>query len=226
MIDVRGKATGDLITLDDLGSARSQLESGAWAIFRTGWDQYWATDAYLAHPSLDRALAEQLATWHVPLVGIDALNPDSTQRGEAFVHETLLGAGTLIVENLTALDSSPPAHPTPSPCSPSNSPASTAHRSGPSPGTPHPNRPRPAYGYMPMEVRFVGAICIRPRLHVYGGVFMDRLFRRSMLHTSASGSKQSPSTRNQSPQQAVQSATAMFRRGKVYLAWEGKTCHE
>ncbi|HZS94917.1 MAG TPA: cyclase family protein [Chloroflexota bacterium] len=111
VIDVRGKGPDDLITLDDLGPARSQVEAGAWAIFRTGWDQYWGAGAYLTHPSLDRALTEQLVAWHVPLIGIDALNPDSTQRGEAFVHDILLGAGTLIVENLTGLEQLQPGTP-------------------------------------------------------------------------------------------------------------------
>lgn len=105
VIDVTGRAADGQIGLDDLGGgARAALREGLWAVFRTGWDRHWGTPAYLTHPALDPGLARQLVAWHVPLVAVDLLNPDSTRRGEAIVHEILLGAGVLIVENLAGLD--------------------------------------------------------------------------------------------------------------------------
>lgn len=104
VIDVGGKPPDGLITIDDVVSVQEQLHAGAWAIFCTGWDRRWGTPQYLAHPSLAPDLARQLAGWGVPLIGVDMLNPDSTQRGEAIIHDILLGAGTLIVENLAGLD--------------------------------------------------------------------------------------------------------------------------
>lgn len=104
VIDVPGKGAGDLIGLPDVEPARSQLEHGAWAVFRTGWDRHWATPSYLDHPVLAPDLARALVEWGVGLVAVDMLNPDNTPRGDSIIHEILLGAGTLIVENVTGLD--------------------------------------------------------------------------------------------------------------------------
>jgi kynurenine formamidase len=60
--------------------------------------------AYFAHPSLDPELARTLVAWGVDLVAMDLPNPDDTASGASIVHEILLGAGALIVENLTGLD--------------------------------------------------------------------------------------------------------------------------
>lgn len=103
VIDVTGKQAGERIGLDDIGLARVFLREGAWAIFRSGWDRHWRTPDYLKHPALDPALARALVEWGVGLVGLDMLNPDDTVKGESIIHETLLGAGMLIVENLTGL---------------------------------------------------------------------------------------------------------------------------
>ena len=104
VIDVRGKRAGARIGLDDIGLARVFLREGAWAIFRTGWSRYWRTPEYMAHPSLDPALASALVEWGVGLVGMDMLNPDDTTKDEATIHDILLSAGVLIVENLAGLE--------------------------------------------------------------------------------------------------------------------------
>jgi kynurenine formamidase len=104
VIDVTGKGPDDLIGLDDLGDAEERLRDGLWAVFRTGWSRHWGASAYLEHPSLAPDLARSLAAWRVPLIAVDALNPDSTQRGGAIVHDILLSANVLIAENLAGLD--------------------------------------------------------------------------------------------------------------------------
>lgn len=78
--------------------------SGA-VLFRTGWDEKWGTEQYLRHPYLSREAAEAMVGAGVSLVGIDALNVDSTVSGTTAVHEVLLGSDVLIVENLTGLAS-------------------------------------------------------------------------------------------------------------------------
>jgi kynurenine formamidase len=105
VVDVSGKEASERIGLDDVSPpAREQLRRGRWAIIRSGWSRYWRTPAYLAHPSLDPPLARALVEWGVGLVGVDLLNPDDTATGASIIHEILLGAGTVIVENLTGLD--------------------------------------------------------------------------------------------------------------------------
>ena len=77
-------------------------------LFRTGWDEHWGTGSYLDHPYLSPEAAERCAEldWHV---GIDALNVDPTPSSSGDepagvpAHGALLGAGRVIVENLTNL---------------------------------------------------------------------------------------------------------------------------
>jgi arylformamidase len=104
VIDVSGRQDGDRIVPGDILAAEKWLRRGAWPILRTGWSRHWGTPAYFAHPSLDPALARLLVTWKVGLVAMDLLNPDDTASGASIVHEILLGAGALIVENLAGLD--------------------------------------------------------------------------------------------------------------------------
>ncbi len=101
-----------LIDLDDDGPItaaqleaplRSAPEGGA-ILLHTGWDRFWKTERYLRHPYLTAEAAEQIAAARLRLVGIDALNPDSTVQGTSHAHEILLGGDVLIVENLTRLE--------------------------------------------------------------------------------------------------------------------------
>lgn len=72
-------------------------------LIRTGWDHYWKTDRYLRHPYLTREATQLLVDSGVSIVGIDALNVDSTAQETDHAHATLLGNDVLIVENLTRL---------------------------------------------------------------------------------------------------------------------------
>lgn len=89
-------------------------DAGDMVVCRTGWDEYWGTGRYLDHPSLSPAAADRCveAGWSV---GVDTLNPDPTpnparsdtpseDESEGLpVHQTLLGNGLFILENLTNL---------------------------------------------------------------------------------------------------------------------------
>ena len=72
-------------------------------LIHTGWDRYWKTERYLHHPYLSQEVAQLLVDAGVNLVGIDALNVDSTVQGTDHAHATLLGNDILIAENLTRL---------------------------------------------------------------------------------------------------------------------------
>ena len=80
------------------------LPEGGALIIRTGWDRFWRTGRYLRHPFLSAEAAERLVAARVGLVGIDALNVDSTARATSHAHRILLGGDVLLVENLTRLD--------------------------------------------------------------------------------------------------------------------------
>lgn len=77
-------------------------EGGA-ILIQTEWDQYWKTEKYLRHPYLSSKAAEFLVKKKASLVGIDALNVDSTVQSTNHVHRILLKKDMLIVENLAGL---------------------------------------------------------------------------------------------------------------------------
>ncbi len=79
------------------------LPIGGALLIHIAWDQYWKTERYLRHPYLVRDAAQLLVEKGVSIVGIDALNVDSTAQETDHVHAVLLGNDVLIVENLTRL---------------------------------------------------------------------------------------------------------------------------
>jgi arylformamidase len=80
-----------------------KIPKGGAVIIQTKWDQYWKTDRYLRHPNLSAEAAARLAQAGASLVGIDALNVDSTVQSTNHVHQILLEKDILIVENLAHL---------------------------------------------------------------------------------------------------------------------------
>jgi len=81
-----------------------RVRAGGIVVFATGWERYWGQPRYARHPYLSDVVAAILVDCRVGIVGIDALNVDSTVQGTTSVHEQLLGADVLIVENLRGLD--------------------------------------------------------------------------------------------------------------------------
>lgn len=85
----------------------------------TGWDRWFSADGFLRgeaqrHPWIALGLAEELWRRGGRVLGVDTLSPDrSASEGEGGqplqlpVHEFWLGAGGVIVENLTRLDQVP-----------------------------------------------------------------------------------------------------------------------
>jgi arylformamidase len=91
------------IGTDLLSGALSVLPKGGGIVIRTDWSRFWGTERYMRHPYLTPEATEALVTAGVSVVGIDALNVDSTAQYTTHVHEILLGNGVLIVENLAGL---------------------------------------------------------------------------------------------------------------------------
>jgi arylformamidase len=72
-------------------------------LIHTGWDRHWKTDRYLRHPYLTPEATQFLVDAGASIIGIDALNVDSTVQETDHAHAALLGNDILIVENLTLL---------------------------------------------------------------------------------------------------------------------------
>lgn len=78
----------------------------SFVLFRTDWDRHWDTGRYFNEsPRLSMETAQRLAATNIKGVGLDFPSPDSM--GATCVHEILLKAGIVIIENLRGLDSLP-----------------------------------------------------------------------------------------------------------------------
>ncbi|WP_067829068.1 cyclase family protein [Actinomadura kijaniata] len=101
------------------GTEERAIDVGAFAAFdvrgravlvHTGDAERFGTPAYADKPHhLTRAAAAWLVDNGAALVGIDAVNVDTTDDPERPVHTLLLGAGIPIVENMTGLEQLPPS---------------------------------------------------------------------------------------------------------------------
>ena len=108
LADVRGKAPHTAITWADLAPVVPRLGAGRMLLLHTGWDEHWGTDAYFDHPFLDGDAAERVVAAGVRTIGLDGLSLDETvlggePAGGFAAHFAVLGAGGVIVENLTNL---------------------------------------------------------------------------------------------------------------------------
>lgn len=106
--DVRGVGAETPITWDDLAPVHEVLRPGTILFLHTGWSQHFGDlTRYRTHPWLSAAAAAAVVAAGVRTVGIDALNIDATPHDLATIrfdaHVEILGAGGVIVENLTNL---------------------------------------------------------------------------------------------------------------------------
>lgn len=104
VMDVTGLAPNTRIQPDMVPVPRV---SESLLLIHTGWSAHWGNNHYFAHPFLDEAAAEAIASARYTVVAIDALSVDQTDGGvgDFSSHMVLLGADILIAENLTNLDS-------------------------------------------------------------------------------------------------------------------------
>lgn len=109
VLDVRGKKENEPITLADILPYEKQFERGCFAVLMTGWSEHFGTEAYEKHPYLSKEGADFFVEKGVSIVGLDALNIDSTVSEIWDAHDTLLSNDTLIVENLSNLSALDPS---------------------------------------------------------------------------------------------------------------------
>ncbi|WP_101294106.1 cyclase family protein [Halegenticoccus soli] len=101
LVDLRGLDAGEVVRAADLPEPDCDM-----LVLRTGWDDHWGTDRYYDHP----ALAPDAARWCADRgydLGFDTVGPDPVDAVDLPAHRALLGAGCLLLENLTNLDGLP-----------------------------------------------------------------------------------------------------------------------
>jgi arylformamidase len=104
--DVRGLPARAPIDWAQLEPCAAALRPGAVLVVHTGWSEHFGTSRYLEHPWLTEDAARRVLASGVRSVAVDALSPDPTpadgaETGPLPAHRVLLGAGGVIVENLT-----------------------------------------------------------------------------------------------------------------------------
>lgn len=101
-------AAGVEAPLGTLEAQVDRLAGCSMALLRTGWDRYWGDPAYFrGFPVLSTDGARWLVARGVTTIGVDAISFDPMDAPDLPVHRLLLGAGVLLVENLTGLDRLP-----------------------------------------------------------------------------------------------------------------------
>lgn len=109
VLHVPGLADGEVYDWARLERAAESLPSSLppIVIIDTGWARWFGEERRLRHPALDPGAARELVSRGMRVLAVDTLSPDPTG-GDAFpVHDAVLGADRLIVENLRGLEGLP-----------------------------------------------------------------------------------------------------------------------
>lgn len=81
------------------------IENNDFIIFYTGWAKKWGTEDYFkGFPVLSQELAVILADSTIKGIGLDVISIDPVYSEDSSNHKIVLGAGKIIVENLTNLE--------------------------------------------------------------------------------------------------------------------------
>ncbi|KAL0570716.1 hypothetical protein V5O48_011250 [Marasmius crinis-equi] len=113
-----GMLVGKARVIDLTGKGKEKLQRISWeedlqhhfpaaqspwsiVLLKMGWAKHWATPGYFSYPFLEKRVAEELVRRGVDVLGVDTLSPDAIDGPEEYgVHDVVLGAGKVLVENL------------------------------------------------------------------------------------------------------------------------------
>jgi len=108
-VDVGGHQASKI----DIGvlQARSEaIHESDFVILRSGWSRRWGSEDYFeGYPVLTPEAARWLVDARIKGLGIDMISVDEVDSTEFTVHNILLGANLVIIENLTNLELLPDA---------------------------------------------------------------------------------------------------------------------
>lgn len=115
LIDVSGEAHESYRlsaeTIQEFERQYGKIRDRSFVIIRTGWDRFWndpfAYRNHLKFPTVSLDAARFLLKRNIVGLGIDTLSPDTPDSGYP-VHQTILGAGNYIVENVANSSKLPP----------------------------------------------------------------------------------------------------------------------
>lgn len=96
------------IEQSDLIRYQAQLADADFLLLHTGWDKKWLSpDYYNGFPVLSPEAVSWLGRFRLKGIGSDTISVDSPDSAALTNHTIILGAGTLIIENLVHLDQLP-----------------------------------------------------------------------------------------------------------------------
>lgn len=104
LMDVSGRGAGFRIEAEEVERREGSIRGNDFLVIKTGWERFWgAPDYFSGFPVLSVQAAEVLAGWDMKGVGLDCISVDPVESTDYPVHRVLLGAGLVIIENLTNL---------------------------------------------------------------------------------------------------------------------------
>ena len=104
VVDLTGHS-GGLVEKADLAGLARDLGDRDFVLLHTGWSRYWGYKEYFEnYPVLSPEAAGWLAGFNLKGLGLDAISVDHPASEKYEVHRILLGAGLILLENLTNLD--------------------------------------------------------------------------------------------------------------------------
>jgi len=107
VVDVSDAAPGK-IGLDALEARAEAILESDFVILRSGWSRHWDSEEYFrGFPVLSHEGAQWLVDAEIKGVGIDMISVDEVDSTVFAIHNILLGADLVIIENLTNLDALP-----------------------------------------------------------------------------------------------------------------------
>jgi kynurenine formamidase len=109
VIDVRHRGDREPITSEDVAPHLGAMGPGVLVLLKTGWSAHQSTPRYFDHPHLTEAACRAIVERGVRTIGVDALSLDETidddHPGLGWpCHRVVLGAGGVLLENLSNLD--------------------------------------------------------------------------------------------------------------------------
>lgn len=107
VLDIRS-ISGAIVPLDRLLPYEPIVERCAFVLIHSGWGRYWGSGAYLSgYPVLSDEAAVWLAGFSLKGIGVDMVSFDHADSRNYPVHRRFLESGTLLFENLHALEKLP-----------------------------------------------------------------------------------------------------------------------
>ena len=97
--------TENTIGLQRLEPHKDAIGDIDFLLLHTGWSKYWGSDKYfIDYPVLSLDAAEWLGKFRLKGIGLDTISADKVDTEKYLIHKAFLENDTVIIENLTNLD--------------------------------------------------------------------------------------------------------------------------